>query len=58
MGLRVKGFYLKTNRKRALRHHDLLLVLPEAQFNPFNLNCLWTFIKQGSETANGDGEAT
>lgn len=39
-------------------NHDLLLVLPEAQFNPFSLNRLWTFIKQGSETANRDSEAT
>lgn len=45
-------------RIKGWSNHHLPLVLPESQFNPFNLNRLWTFIKQGSETANRDSEAT
>lgn len=37
---------------------ELLLPLPGAHFNSFHLNCLWTFIKPGSETANRDSVAT
>lgn len=39
-------------------NRELLLLLPGAYFDSFHLNCLWTFIKPGSETANRDSVVT